>query len=141
MEKPEHTMSDLRMGEYIASPDSNLLLDCQFLDQDAHTSAVCVYGRGDELKERATLIVKAVNEYESLLKKYQDLTAWCDKQNGTPCEQIRHKQVVDELVEALKYLTTHTKERNEGPSIIPNTDYQVWMDKARAALAKAKGAV
>ena len=34
---------------------------------------------------------------EDLMAKYQNLVAWYDKQNGTPCEQVRHRQEVEAL--------------------------------------------
>ena len=34
---------------------------------------------------------------EDLTAKYQNLVAWYDKQNGTPCEQVRHRQEVEAL--------------------------------------------
>jgi len=41
---------------------------------------------------------RAVQEENATLKdKVRTLTAWYDKQNGTPCEQIRHQQEVEAL--------------------------------------------
>ena len=34
--------------------------------------------------------------------------------------------------------TTHSRERHEGSSIIPNPDYAVWTEKAAVALAAIK---
>lgn len=45
-----------------------------------------------------------------------------------------------DLLAALKYLITHSREHYEGKSIIPNPEYAAWADKARSAIAKATGA-
>lgn len=35
--------------------------------------------------------------HQALREKYQNLVAWYDKHNGTPCEQIRHQQEIERL--------------------------------------------
>lgn len=59
----------------------------------------------DELvKTRDDLRAKLTAEKKhnaDLLKKYQDLVAWADKQAGVPCEQIRHQHEVEELKEKI----------------------------------------
>ena len=41
-------------------------------------------------------------ENEQLTEKCRQLMEWYDRQNGTPCEQIRHQQEVEALREYLK---------------------------------------
>ena len=46
----------------------------------------------------AQATIEALQEkLEDLTAKYQNLVAWYDKQNGTPCEQVRHRQEVEAL--------------------------------------------
>ena len=50
-----------------------------------------------QLTQRTAELEAAKHCYADLLAKYQNLVAWYDKQNGTPCEQVRHKQEVADL--------------------------------------------
>lgn len=50
-----------------------------------------------QLAQRTAELEAAKHCYADLLAKYQNLVAWYDKQNGTPCEQVRHKQEVADL--------------------------------------------
>ena len=50
-----------------------------------------------DLAQRTAELEAAKHCYADLLAKYQNLVAWYDKQNGTPCEQVRHKQEVADL--------------------------------------------
>ena len=51
----------------------------------------------EDLEQRTAELAAAKHRYADLLAKYQNLVAWYDKQNGTPCEQVRHKQEVADL--------------------------------------------
>jgi hypothetical protein len=44
---------------------------------------------------------EAEDKYAELLARYQSLCAALDKQNGTPCEQIRHEQVMEDIRDTL----------------------------------------
>ena len=48
-------------------------------------------------KEKDATIAALQAKLEDLTAKYQNLVAWYDKQNGTPCEQVRHRQEVEAL--------------------------------------------
>jgi hypothetical protein len=52
-------------------------------------------------------------------------------------ELLHRANTQPDLLAALEYLTTHSPERHEGTSLIPNSDWATWMDKARAAIIKA----
>ena len=43
-------------------------------------------------------------EREALLPKYKALVAFYDKQVGTPCEEIRHRQQIEDVLTWLKGL-------------------------------------
>lgn len=78
-------------------------------------------------------MVKCANGYGPLLEAYQDLVVWRDKQVGTPCEQIRHQQLVAELVEALKWCVADLEVENSNLGIKKSKI----VDAAKAALKKA----
>ena len=62
--------------------------------QDDENSAIERLGRIARLPHAGTALLE---EIAVLKEKYQNLVEWYDDYNGTPCEQIRHKQQVEEL--------------------------------------------
>jgi hypothetical protein len=44
---------------------------------------------------------EAEDKYAELLARYQSLCAALDKHNGTPCEQIRHDQILADIRDAI----------------------------------------
>ncbi len=72
--------------------------------------------------------------HRALETKYKALVQAMDKQLGTPCEQIRHKQERDELLEALEHMMTLYATRvGTGSNHLPECK------KARTVIAKTKG--
>ena len=72
---------------------------------------------------------------EDLTAKYQNLVAWYDKQNGTPCEQVRHRQEVEALQADNR---TYINERHENMKQIEQLQARVqeleqWVQDQSAA--------
>jgi len=53
--------------------------------------------QGEEVQRWKGKYDVAQTNAQTWLNKYQDMVAWSDKQNGTPCEQVRHQQQVEAL--------------------------------------------
>lgn len=92
--------------------------------------------RKEENEANAAYIVKCVNGYDPLLEAYQDLIVWRNKQVGTPCEQIRHQQLVAELVEALNCAYTEIERAMKYGSVMAK-QANPRLTAIKAALKKA----
>ena len=68
-----------------------------FSEQEVKEQAETIANLQSQLTQRTAELEAAKHCYADLLAKYQNLVAWYDKQNGTPCEQVRHKQEVADL--------------------------------------------